>query len=177
MSQPFRLGIAGLGTVGIGVVKMIQAHGEMLATKSGRPVTITAVSAMNRSKDRGADLSGYDWEDDATALASRDDIDCVVEVIGGSDGPAKALVERALVNGKHVVTANKALIAHHGQALAETAEAKDVALKCEAGVAGGAGLESVEITAAVGEPIAGTSQAASMLLVLHCALRALLTRA
>lgn len=150
MTAPFRLGIAGLGTVGIGVVKMVQAHGGMLTTKAGRDITITAVSAMNRSKDRGADLSSYAWEDDAAALASRDDVDCVVEVIGGSDGPAKALVERALANGKHVVTANKALIAHHGQALAEAAEAKGVALKCEAGVAGG-----IPVLKGMGEGLAG----------------------
>ncbi|MEM7061182.1 MAG: homoserine dehydrogenase [Pseudomonadota bacterium] len=150
MSQPFRLGIAGLGTVGIGVVKMVQAHGGMLATKAGRPVTISAVSAMNRSKDRGADLSAYAWEDDVTALASRDDVDCVVEVIGGSDGPAKALVERALSNSKHVVTANKALIAHHGQALAEAAESANVVLKTEAGVAGG-----IPVLKGLGEGLAG----------------------
>ncbi|NIQ95598.1 MAG: homoserine dehydrogenase, partial [Desulfuromonadales bacterium] len=85
------------------------------------------VSARNRSLDRGVDLSAYAWEDDATRLASRDDVDCVIEVIGGSNGPAKALVEQALANGKHVVTANKALIAHHGQELAEAAEAAGVA--------------------------------------------------
>ncbi|MEM1297781.1 MAG: homoserine dehydrogenase [Pseudomonadota bacterium] len=149
MTTPFRLGIAGLGTVGIGVVKMVQAHGEMLTAKAGRPVAITAVSARSR-KDRGADLSGYAWEEDAVALASRDDVDCVVEVIGGSEGPARVLVETALANGKHVVTANKALIAEHGQALAETAEAKGVALRTEAGVAGG-----IPILKALGEGLAG----------------------
>ena len=152
MTQPFRLAIAGLGTVGIGCVKLIQTHGGALATKTGRPIQITAVSAMNRGKDRGADLAGYAWEDDATALATRDDVDCVVEVIGGSDGPAKALVERALANGKHVVTANKALIAHHGQALAEAAEAAGVALRCEAGVAGG-----IPAVKALGEGLAGNA--------------------
>ena len=76
MTTPFRLGIAGLGTVGIGVVRMVQAHGEMLAAKAGRPVEISAVSARSQ-KDRGADLSGFAWEDDATALAARDDVDCV----------------------------------------------------------------------------------------------------
>jgi homoserine dehydrogenase len=141
MSTPFRLGIAGLGTVGAGVVKIVQTHGAALAAKAGRAVEITAVSARSRGLDRGVDLSGYGWEDDATRLASRDDVDCVVEVIGGSDGPAKALVEQALAPGKHgakhVVTANKALIAHHGQALAEAAEATGVALRFEAAVAGG----------------------------------------
>jgi homoserine dehydrogenase len=137
MSTPFRLGIAGLGTVGAGVVKIVQTHGAALATKAGRAVEITAVSARSRGLDRGVDLSGYGWEDDATRLATRDDVDCVVEAIGGSDGPAKALANQALAAGKHVVTANKALIAHHGQSLAEAAEARGVALRFEAAVAGG----------------------------------------
>ncbi|MBY8976284.1 homoserine dehydrogenase [Rhodobacteraceae bacterium NNCM2] len=135
--SPFRIAIAGLGTVGIGVVKILETHKEVLALKAGRPVEVTAVSARNRNLDRGADLGGYAWEDDATALAARDDVDCVVEVIGGSDGPAKALVEKALTASKHVVTANKALIAHHGHDLSLLAEEKGVALRAEAGVAGG----------------------------------------
>ena len=154
MSEPFRLGIAGLGTVGIGVVKMVQAHGAMLAAKAGRPVEISVVSAATRGKDRGVDLSGYAWEDDATLLGCRTDVDCVVEVIGGSEGTARDLVERALAEGKHVVTANKALIAHHGQALAEAAEAKGVALRAEAGVAGG-----IPILKALGEGLAGNAVA------------------
>ena len=149
MTTPFRLGIAGLGTVGTGVVKIVQTHGQALAAKAGRPVQITAVSARNRGRERGIDLSNYAWEDDATRLAARDDVDCVVEVIGGSDGPAKALVEQALAAGKHVVTANKALIAHHGQELAETAEAAGVALRFEAAVAGG-----IPVLKAIGEGLA-----------------------
>ncbi|MEM7742189.1 MAG: homoserine dehydrogenase [Pseudomonadota bacterium] len=149
MTTPFRLGIAGLGTVGIGVVKMVQTHGEMLAAKAGRPIEITAVSARSR-KARDADLSAYAWEDDATALAARDDVDCVVEVIGGSDGPAKDLVERALAAGKHVVTANKALVAVHGHALAELAETNGVLLAAEAGVAGG-----IPVLKALGEGLSG----------------------
>lgn len=152
MTTPYRLGIAGLGTVGIGVVKMVQAHGETLATKAGRPIAIAAVSAQTRGKDRGADLSAYAWEDDATALAARDDVDCVVEVIGGSEGPARVLVEQAIANGKDVVSANKALIAHHGQAMAEAAEAKGTALRIEAGVAGG-----IPVMKALGEGLAGNA--------------------
>ncbi len=152
MTAPYRLGIAGLGTVGIGVVKMVQAHGPMLATKAGRPIEITAVSAQTQGKDRGADLSAYAWEPDATALAARDDVDCVVEVIGGSDGPAKTLVDSAISNGKDVVSANKALIAHHGQAMAAAAEAKGVALRIEAGVAGG-----IPVMKALGEGLAGNA--------------------
>lgn len=151
MSSSFRLGIAGLGTVGIGVVKMLQTHGAMLSAKAGRPIEISAVSARTR-KDRDADLSAYSWADDPVALASRDDVDCVVEVIGGSEGPARALVETALASGKHVVTANKALIAEHGHALAVAAETSGVALRCEAGVAGG-----IPILKALGEGLAGNA--------------------
>jgi homoserine dehydrogenase len=147
---PFRLGVAGLGTVGTGVVRLVAEHGAALAAKADRPVTVTAVSARSRGRDRGVDLSPFAWEDDPTRLAQREDVDCVVEVIGGSDGPAKALAERALDAGKHVVTANKALIAHHGHALAERAEMAGVALRCEAGVAGG-----IPIVKALGEGLAG----------------------
>ena len=96
MTTPFRIAVAGLGTVGAGTVGLIAAHGPALAAKSGREIAVTAVSARNRGLDRGIDLSGIAWEDDPTDLAAREDVDCVVEVIGGSDGPAKALVERAL---------------------------------------------------------------------------------
>ncbi|MCA8882193.1 MAG: homoserine dehydrogenase, partial [Rhodobacteraceae bacterium] len=137
MSEPLRLGIAGLGTVGIGVVKIVQEHAAMLAARAGRPITISAVSARTRRKNRGVDLSAYAWEDDPVALASRDDVDVLVELMGGSDGPAKAAAEAALRAGKDVVTANKAMMALHGQALAVLAEDAGCALRFEAGVAGG----------------------------------------
>ncbi|MCB9983134.1 MAG: homoserine dehydrogenase [Rhodospirillales bacterium] len=132
-----RLGIAGLGTVGAGVVKIIQEHAEILAKRCGRAIEITAVSARDVSKDRGVDVSGYDWVDDPVALAERDDVDVVVELIGGSEGAAKDLVEKALAGGKSVVTANKALLAHHGYALAKLAEDHGISLAYEAAVAGG----------------------------------------
>ncbi len=137
MSEPLKLAIAGLGTVGAGIVKIVQTHGDLLAARAGRPIAITAVSARSRGRDRGVDLSAYAWEDDPVALARRDDVDVVIEVMGGEDGPAKACVETALGNGKHVVTANKALLALHGQALAELAGENAVALRFEAAVAGG----------------------------------------
>jgi len=137
MSEPLKLAIAGLGTVGAGIVKIVQTHGDLLAARAGRPIAITAVSARSRGRDRGVDLSAYAWEDDPVALARRDDVDVVIEVMGGEDGPAKACVETALDNGKHVVTANKALLALHGQALAKLAEENAVALRFEAAVAGG----------------------------------------
>lgn len=137
MNSPFRIGIAGLGTVGTGVVKMVQQHGDMLAARAGRPIEITGVSARDRSKDRGVDLSSYDWADNAEELANSNSIDCVVELIGGSDGLALTLVKRSLEKGKHVVSANKALLAHHGSELAGLADDNEVSLAYEAAVAGG----------------------------------------
>ena len=137
MSDPLRLGIAGLGTVGAGVVKILQKRGALIAARSGRPIEVTAVSARSRDKDRGVDLSGYAWEDNPAALAARDDVDLVVELVGGDAGPAKETVEAAIAHGKDIVTANKAMLALHGQELAEAAEAKGLCLRFEAAVAGG----------------------------------------
>ena len=137
MSDPLRPCIAGLGTVGVGVVRIIRQQAAMLEARTGRKITISAVSARSKSKDRGVPLSGYAWEDDPVALATRDDVDVFVELMGGEDGPAKAATEAAIAAGKQVITANKAMLAIHGQALAEAAETKGVALKYEAAVAGG----------------------------------------
>ena len=150
MNAPLRLGIAGLGTVGIGVVKIIRQHGEMLSARTGRQIEISAVSARSRDKDRGVPLNSYAWEDDPVALATRDDVDIFVELMGGTDGPAKASVEAAIAAGKDVVTANKAMLAIHGQALAEAAEARGVALRFEAAVAGG-----IPVIKALTEGLAG----------------------
>ncbi|WP_394154087.1 homoserine dehydrogenase [Loktanella salsilacus] len=157
MSDPLRLGIAGLGTVGVGIVRIVQKHGDLLAARAGRPIVITAISARSQ-KDRGVDLSGYAWEDDPVALAARDDVDVVIEVMGGHDGPAKHTTEAALAAGKDVVSANKALLAIHGQALAEAAEATGRVIRFEAAVAGGIpvvkslieGLAGNEITRVLG---------------------------
>ncbi|ACM01594.1 Homoserine dehydrogenase [Cereibacter sphaeroides KD131] len=132
------------------MVKIIQRHADLIAARAGRPVTITAVCARDRSKNRDADLSGYAWETDAVALAQRADIDVFVEVMGGSEGAARASTEAALVAGKDVVTANKALLAHHGQALAEMAEAAGLAIRFEAAVAGG-----IPVIKALTEGLAG----------------------
>ncbi len=137
MSQPVRIGIAGLGTVGAGTVKLLRAHAELLAQRSGRALHVIAASARDLKKDRGLDLSGIRLESDPLALARASDIDVIVEVIGGSDGIARAVIETAIANGKHVVTANKALLALHGSAIAQQAEAKGVILAFEAAVAGG----------------------------------------
>ena len=137
MSNALRLGIAGLGTVGVGVIKIVQEHAAMLEARSGRPISISAISARSKAKDRGVDLSGYAWEDDPADLAKRDDVDVFVELIGGDNGPAKTAVETAIAAGKHVVTANKAMLALHGQELALAAEASGTNLRFEAAVAGG----------------------------------------
>lgn len=137
MSAPLRLGIAGLGTVGTGVIRLIQTEAEMIAIRAGRAVQVVAVSARDRSKPRDVDLSGYAWEDDPVRLAQRADVDVFVELMGGDSGPAKAATEAAIAAGKDVVTANKALLAHHGQALAEAAEAAGRVIRFEAAVAGG----------------------------------------
>ncbi|MFC3616034.1 homoserine dehydrogenase [Lutimaribacter marinistellae] len=158
MTEPLRLGIAGLGTVGAGVVKIVRKQAKLLEARTGRRIEISAVSARDRQKDRGVNLANYDWEDDAVVLAKRDDIDIFVELMGGSDGPAKAATEAALAAGKDVVTANKALLAIHGQALAEAAEAAGRVIRFEAAVAGGIpvikalteGLAGNEITRVMG---------------------------
>ena len=136
-AQPFRVGVAGLGTVGASALRIIARQDNALTERAGRAIRVTAVSARDRSRDRGIDLAPYRWFDDPVALARSDEVDCVVELMGGADGPAKAVVEAALDAGKHVVTANKALLARHGLDLARRAEAKDVALAFEASAAGG----------------------------------------
>ncbi|MFO6447038.1 homoserine dehydrogenase [Erythrobacter sp. NE805] len=134
---PLRIAIAGLGTVGAGVIRLLDTNARLIAARAGRPIEVVAVSARDRGKDRGVDIARFAWEDDMSALARRDDVDVVVELVGGSDGPALALSRAALSSGKGLVTANKAMIAHHGLELAEMAEAAGVALKFEAAVAGG----------------------------------------
>ncbi len=136
-SAPLRIALAGLGTVGAGVIRLIEANAALIARRAGRPIVITAVSARDRSKDRGVDMTRYVWEDDMIILGERDDVDVVVELVGGSDGPALACARTTIEAGKALVTANKAMIAHHGLKLAEMAEAGKVALKFEAAVAGG----------------------------------------
>ena len=137
MTQPLKIGIAGLGTVGAGVVKLLAEHNRLLALRGGRPLRLVAVSARSKARKRDIDLSAVRWERDPLALATAADIDVVVELIGGSGGIARRLVQTALRNGKHVVTANKALLAHHGAELAALAEKKGCILGFEAAVAGG----------------------------------------
>jgi homoserine dehydrogenase len=136
-NRPLRVGIAGLGTVGAGVVKLLAENAEVLRLHCPRTIEVVAVSARDKSKDRGIDLDTVRWTADPLALADDPNVDVIAEMIGGADGVAKALVEKAIAKGKHVVTANKALLAHHGTALALAAERAGVALAYEAAVAGG----------------------------------------
>lgn len=137
MDQPLNIGLAGLGTVGTGLLKLLELHGPRLAATLGREMRVAGVSARDRGKNRGISIAGLTWYEDPVALATAPGIDVFVELIGGSDGPAKAAVEAALGAGKHVITANKALLARHGIPLAKLAEAKGLALNFEAAVAGG----------------------------------------
>lgn len=137
MAEPLNIALAGLGTVGSGVVRLIETNADLIARRARRPIRIAAVSARDRGKDRGVDLSSYLWLDDPAEAASRPEIDVVVEMVGGSDGPALTLARKSIASGKSFVTANKAMIAHHGLELAASAEAAGVALKFEAAVAGG----------------------------------------
>src|SRR4051812_38146507 len=134
MTQVFKIAIAGLGTVGGGVVKALAARGDELSRRAGRQLQIAAVSARNKHKVRDFHVS--EWTDDPLSLATGS-ADMVVELIGGGEGIARQLVETALANKKHVVTANKALLAKHGLKLAELAEQNGVTLKFEAAAAGG----------------------------------------
>ncbi|WP_375542648.1 homoserine dehydrogenase [Aestuariispira ectoiniformans] len=148
--KPFKIAIAGLGTVGVGTIKLLEQQASILQNRTGRALEIVAVSARDRNRDRGCDLGGYKWYDDPVEMARSEEADVFVELIGGSDGPAKASCEAALASGKHVVTANKALVAHHGHELAEVAEAKGLGLAYEAAVAGG-----IPVVKAIREGLSG----------------------
>ncbi|TYC63184.1 homoserine dehydrogenase [Rhodobacterales bacterium] len=137
MAEALKIGVAGLGTVGASVVQLLEKHKGQISRKSARAVAITAVSARNKSRDRGFDASGFDWFTDPVVMASEADIDIFVELIGGDNGAAEQSVRAALKRGIHVVTANKALLARHGVELARLAEENNACLNYEAAVAGG----------------------------------------
>jgi homoserine dehydrogenase len=150
MADALRVAIAGLGNVGAGTIEVLGKHTELIARRGGRAIEIVAVSARTRSKDRGVSLDGFEWYDDPVAMAREADADVVVELIGGERDPAKAVCEAAIAHGKHVVTANKALVAVHGNELAAAAEAAGVSLNYEAAIAGG-----IPIVKALREGLAG----------------------
>jgi homoserine dehydrogenase len=150
-ARTWRVGVAGLGTVGAGLLNFLSDRADF--APAGGKTAITGVSARSRSRPRPFDISNLPWFDDPVALAQSADVDVFVELIGGSDGPAKAAVEAALHAGKPVVTANKALIAEHGRELAELAEAKGVPLLFEAAVMGGVPAVKMVREALVGDEL------------------------
>lgn len=150
MQNVVKIGVAGLGTVGAGTVKLLSEHRDNLTDRSGSPMIVTAVSARDRTRDRGFSTEGITWYEDACDLATDKNVDVVVETIGGSDGIAYDVCKAALENGKHVVTANKALIALHGVELARIADANNVTIAYEAAVAGG-----IPVIKALREGLAG----------------------
>jgi homoserine dehydrogenase len=152
MAAPLKVGLAGLGTVGASVVRLIDEQRQSLTLRCGRPVEVVAVSARSRNKDRGIDMKKLRWVADPVKLASDPGIDAFVELIGGEGNPARAAVTAALKAGKPVVTANKALLARHGMELADLAEKRGVALNCEAAAAG-----AIPIVKTLREGLAGNS--------------------
>ena len=152
MAGPLRIGVAGLGTVGTGAIRLLTEHADLLARRCGRRLEVVAVSARDRSRERGVDIGAVPWHDDPLGLAADPGIDVVVELIGGSQGIALELCKATIASGKHLVTANKAMLAHHGTALAMAAEEAGVALGYEAAVAGG-----IPIVKALREGLAGNA--------------------
>ena len=150
MTRPLSVGVAGLGTVGGGVLTLLRDNAEIVSARAGRPIAVTAVSARDRTRDRGVKLGGMRWYDDPVALAADPGVDAIVELIGGSEGPALGLAQAAIAHGKPLVTANKALLAVHGAGLAAQAEAAGVPLAFEAAVAGG-----IPVIKALREGLAG----------------------
>jgi homoserine dehydrogenase len=137
MADALKIGVAGLGTVGASLVRILQQRSNALTVACGRPIIVTAVSARDKAKDRGIDMSGMQWFSDPVDMANNADIDVFVELVGGSEGAADLSVRAALGRGLHVVTANKALLARCGVELAKLAEEKGLLLNYEAAVAGG----------------------------------------
>jgi homoserine dehydrogenase len=151
MVAPLKVGIAGLGTVGADVVRLIEQQGHRLSVRCGRGVRVVAVTARSKAKKRGVDLRGVRWAKNPMALAADAGIDCFVELMGGSGEPALSAIETALKSGKSVVTANKALIARHGLRLAKLAEKYGGALNFEAAIGG-----AIPVVKTLREGLAGT---------------------
>jgi homoserine dehydrogenase len=148
--EPFRIGLAGLGTVGTALFRLIEQNGALLAERAGRPLEVVAVSARERARERGIDLGRCRWYDDPDRLVADSEVDVVVELIGGAEGAALTLARTSLAAGKSVVTANKALLAHHGAELARLADANGATIGFEAAVAG-----AIPIVKTLRESLAG----------------------
>lgn len=134
MSTALKVAIAGLGTVGSGTVALLEQHAALIGRRAGRSVEIVAVSSLEPPSPA---IPGARFYADARVMAAEADYDILAELIGGAHGIALEIVRTALTRGKNVVTANKAMIAHHGLELAELAEAKNASFRFEASVGGG----------------------------------------
>ena len=148
--KTLNIAVAGLGTVGVGVIKLLTENAGLITARTGANINVVAVSSRDKTKDRGVDLSPYTWYADAKDMAQNADYDIFLETVGGADGIALEIVKIALGRGRHVVTANKAMLAHHGQELAQLAEKNNVSLGYEPAVAGG-----IPVIKAVRESLAG----------------------
>ena len=137
LKSPLKIAIAGLGTVGVGLIRQLNANGPLLEKRCGRKIQIVAVSARNRTQDRGIDIQKFKWFENPEMMSECADVEVIVELIGCQNGVAKSICEKSLATGKSVVTANKALNAHQGSFLANYAEKKNLSLAYEAAVAGG----------------------------------------
>jgi homoserine dehydrogenase len=151
MVAPLRVGIAGLGTVGADVVRLIEEQSRTLSERSGRGIRVVAVTARSKAKKRSVDLRGVAWAKSPLDLATDPNVDCFVELMGGSGEPALSAIEAALKAGKSVVTANKALIAKHGMRLAKAAEKHGGAFNYEAAVGA-----AIPVIKTLREGLAGT---------------------
>ena len=137
MARTINIAIAGLGTVGAETYRIITEESDFLKARSSANFNVVAVSAKSKDKKRDVDLTGVEWIADCRDIADIDNIDVVIELVGGSEGVAKDLVEKAITNGKSVITANKALVATHGNNIRELVAKHDVMFGYEAAVAGG----------------------------------------
>ncbi|RLA09467.1 MAG: homoserine dehydrogenase [Gammaproteobacteria bacterium] len=147
--KPVNIGIIGLGTVGCATVEILKANAADIADRVGRPVVVSHACVRDPSKPRSCDLSSVELLKDTADLVNHPDIDIVVELMGGTD-LALDLGLQAVAAGKHLVTANKALIAEHGNQLFAAAQANGVTVAYEAAVAGG-----IPIIKAIREGLAG----------------------
>ena len=157
MGNGLKVGLAGVGTVGGGLLQLLAAHGDFITARAGRPIEVVAVSTLEHRRNPNVDISAFRRAQDPVSLAQDPDIDVFIELMGGEGGVAKESVEAALRAGKHVVTANKALLAHHGASLAALAEKNGVALNFEAAVAGG-----IPIVKAIRESLRGNAISARL---------------
>jgi len=134
--KPMQVGLLGLGTVGSGTIEVLRRNREEISRRAGREIVIKVASARDLKKPRGVALDGIELVASSAAIVERPDIDIVVELIGG-ETDARQLVLKAIEAGKHVVTANKALLAKHGTEIFAAAHRKGVMVAFEASVAGG----------------------------------------